>query len=928
MKTPTQRFVFFRNLSITIKHGVGISLLVLLILIVALTGYLSLHYVQKVDDLIWSNTEIARLIYEMDLEMEKARHLHAGFFLYYPKIGLTKAHENYAQPTIRKTASVVSTSYALREMMSQPGISDALNKSKIDLNLYLSSAKRFADTSIIAFELVTKLAAPENGLEDILDKRIRKLKTELTDFPVASKLFHQIKDLINEHKLNRERHLMQSAFNIAFKLRKTIKTNPLINLQQNGKINLLLNQIENTAEQIIETDVKINAKFKDFALQEKTTHLISEKLVTLAKKEVEKAQQTIAVTHEFVSIVLIIVTLAGLIAAGIIAVMLNMNITHRIIRLTHTAKKMEEGHLDIVAEQESLDELGHLGRTFNFMAARMKTLIEDLEQEVSDGTLELINTNKDLQLEITEREQIEEQLREKEEFLNRVIDQSPFPTWISDANGTLQRTNLALKKVLNLTDEQLVNKYNILQDPIATRQGLIPLIRTVYEQGKSVSFAGKWTGKDIPSMNLKDSESVNIEITMFPVLNQQKKVTSVVLTWLDVTHRKRAEKEKQLLEQQLRQSHKMEAIGTLAGGIAHDFNNILSIMLGNTELAIDDIPKWSPAHESLLEIKTAGLRAKDVVRQLLNFSRKSEQNQTPQNLGTLIKESVKLLRSSIPSSIQIIKNISKENNFILADATQIHQVMLNLCTNAAHAMTNEKGTLEIHLTSLTIKEKQTDKFKKLAPGEYAKLEIKDSGIGIKPEVYEKIFDPYYTTKEFGKGTGMGLAVVHGIVKNHNGSIHVESQFEEGTSFTIFFPKIDQCKMENMATQIEERQTGTESILFVDDEPAIVEISLKIFENLGYQVKGKTNPIDAIKEFEANPDEFDLVITDMTMPQMDGVQLSRALKKIKPDIPIIICTGHSSKLNEEKAMNLGISAYAMKPISMMKISKLIRKVLDR
>ncbi|MCP3889108.1 MAG: hypothetical protein GY702_09590, partial [Desulfobulbaceae bacterium] len=247
------------------------------------------------------------------------------------------------------------------------------------------------------------------------------------------------------------------------------------------------------------------------------------------------------------------------------------------------------------------------------------------------------------------------------------------------------------RKILNLTDDQLLGKYNILKDPMVDQQGLLPLIRSVYEKGNSVSFTCDWDGNQISTMDLKGSKYVSIEATMFPVLNPKGELTHVVLNCIDTTKRKNAEAEKQKLEQQLRQSHKMEAIGTLAGGIAHDFNNMLSIMLGNTELALDDTPEWNPAHDSLQEIKTAGHRAKEVVRQLLSFSRKTELHQVPQNLGQLIREVVKLLRSSIPSTIQIIETITKDNLFIFADATQIHQVVINLCTNAAHAMMEKGG---------------------------------------------------------------------------------------------------------------------------------------------------------------------------------------------------------------------------------------------
>ncbi|WP_300460532.1 transporter substrate-binding domain-containing protein [Desulfobacula sp.] len=383
------------------------------------------------------------------------------------------------------------------------------------------------------------------------------------------------------------------------------------------------------------------------------------------------------------------------------------------------------------------------------------------------------------------------------------------------------------------------------------------------------------------------------------------------------------------MEEELRQSHKMESIGTLAGGIAHDFNNIISIILGNTELALIDTPDGGPGKKNLQEINTACLRAKEVVSQLLNFSRKTELTRKPQNLSLLIKESVKLLRSSFPANIQIIEKISATSNRILADATQIHQVIINLCTNAAQAMSEKGGNLEIHLKDINLATRRKGKSNHLVPGIYQELIIKDTGTGIDPKIYNKIFDPYFTTKEFGKGTGMGLAVVHGIIKNHSGSIFVDSLPGKGASFSVFFPAVEKHETPARPAPLKNIiPKGTERILFVDDDKAIVEMTLKLLQKLGYQVEGRTRPEEAIQEFEANPFSFDLVITDMTMPQINGMELSKTLKRIRPDLPIIIFTGHSSLLDEDMAKTTGISAYAIKPISMTTMATLIRDVLKK
>ena len=404
--------------------------------------------------------------------------------------------------------------------------------------------------------------------------------------------------------------------------------------------------------------------------------------------------------------------------------------------------------------------------------------------------------------------------------------------------------------------------------------------------------------------------------------DDQGKPLRMIGTHFDLTDRKQAEEE-------IRQAHKLESIGTLAGGIAHEFNNILGIIVGNAELALNDLPEWNPSFSNIMEIKTASLRAKDVVRQLLSFSRKTEQKQVILDIKEVVKESISLIRASIPTSIEIHQSFPDKADKIIADATQIHQILINLCTNASHAMMDDGGLLEVILRPLTLKEKTNMQFKDVSPGKYLELIVKDSGSGIDSKIKEKIFDPYFTTKEVGKGTGMGLAVVHGIVKNHNGEIFVDSELGKGTTFTILFPITDDEQEDNITEiTIDSIPHGKDTILFVDDEESLVDMAKMMLINLGYTVEGCTNPIDALSLFEKNPDRFDLVISDMTMPKMSGVKLSEQLRGLRPDVPIIICTGHSSQIDEEKAIEIGISAYAMKPVTMSEIAKLIRTVLDK
>jgi len=381
------------------------------------------------------------------------------------------------------------------------------------------------------------------------------------------------------------------------------------------------------------------------------------------------------------------------------------------------------------------------------------------------------------------------------------------------------------------------------------------------------------------------------------------------------------------LEAQLQQAHKMAAIGTLAGGIAHEFNNILGIITGNMELAMDGVPESNPVYPNLVEIHHACLRARDVVRQMLALSRQGQRELKPIKLVPIIKDSLKLLRSSLPTNIEIRQNISDDSDTVCADPTQINQVLINLCTNAAYAMRDEGGILEINLEHAELDVEAAKLHNDLTPGPYVKLTVRDTGSGIGQKTLDRIFDPYFTTKDVGEGTGLGLAVVHGIVKNHGGHITVQSEPGRGTSFQVLLPCIDS------ETEIETEFKkpifkGSERILFLDDEESLVLASKNYLEDFGYEVIAERDPIKALQIFKETPEAFDLVITDMTMPNMTGDRFAKAIMEIRADMPVILCTGFSELISEDKARALGIKAFVMKPALIHEMAVTIRQVLDQ
>lgn len=385
--------------------------------------------------------------------------------------------------------------------------------------------------------------------------------------------------------------------------------------------------------------------------------------------------------------------------------------------------------------------------------------------------------------------------------------------------------------------------------------------------------------------------------------------------------------EREKLEARLQQAQKMEAIGALAGGIAHDFNNILSVIIGNANLLELSEEMTLADKPYLQQILIASDRAKELVQQILTFSRRGEQQRLLVHLKSVIKETLTFLRATLPSSIDVRQNI-KDAGPILADPTQMQQVLMNLCTNASHAMEDmETGMLEIGLGRVLLTEDDTRFEPDVDPGKYVKLMVADTGKGIDPFVRQRMFEPYYTTKEQGKGTGLGLSVVHGIIKSHGGFIKVYSEPGKGTSFHVFFPVATEGNKADAGVTEKRLPTGSETLLVVDDEKYITDMTQKMLERLGYRVEARTSPIEAIEAFSANPGRYHAVITDMTMPQMNGVSMAKRLLEIRSDIPILLCTGFSDQANEEKARAAGIREFAFKPLALSSLANALRKMID-
>lgn len=512
---------------------------------------------------------------------------------------------------------------------------------------------------------------------------------------------------------------------------------------------------------------------------------------------------------------------------------------------------------------------------------------------------------------VTQRKQAEEQLLRKTEEWGKTFNAIPDIITLQDKEMKIIRANQAALDFFQIEAAELqgMSCYRLFRGSAEPCTGC-PGITTLADVKKHT--------------NIIEHTSLGkfFQVCSVPIFDHNNKVQYSVHVAQDITEKKR-------LEEELLQAHKMEAIGTLAGGIAHDFNNILAAMMGYAEIARMRLPEESEVTDDISQIITAGRRAADLVKQILTFSRKTDQEKTPLLMYLVVQEAMKMMRSSLPTSIDIETRIDKNSGQVLVDPTSIHQVIVNLCTNASQAMGNAKGKLKVTLGRTDLKPEQIPDNLTVDPGPFIVLTVKDSGKGMDAKTMERIFEPYYTTKKQGEGTGLGLAVTHGIVMDCKGFIQVESSLGKGTTFQVYLPALEQDSILSVDTENNgPLPTGNEKILYIDDEPAIARVAEIALSALGYQVTIETRSTRALKRFQTAPEFFDLVITDQTMPELTGLELAQAMLELRPELPIILCTGYSSALTEEEAYDVGIMSYMAKPTNQKVLAETVRKLLGK
>ncbi len=534
-------------------------------------------------------------------------------------------------------------------------------------------------------------------------------------------------------------------------------------------------------------------------------------------------------------------------------------------------------------------------------ASQLEELIDDLASRIR----------------VIHSEAAQKKVKEEKLLLAKVIHQASEGVLTFDQDARVQYLNPAWEKICGVNVKDVVG--NTLHELHCAQRN-----DDFYRAVKQVIKTGEASTGQYQNVR-EDGTQYKIQANISPVVAEYSDVTRYVAVIQDVTHETE-------LEEQLRSVQKMEAIATLAGGIAHDFNNILAAILTNTELILDDLPEGNPLRDHLEIVYQAGCRGKSLVKQILTISRQNTPERKPVMVGAIITECLDMLRASLPSTIEIHKKIAPNLGLVAADPSQLHQVILNICTNAADAMEDQGGgVLNLSLEELMVTSRHDNNHAGLYPGSYLKLSIKDTGHGMDRETVDQIFNPFFTTKGLGKGTGLGLSVAHGIIKSHGGLLNVESSPGQGTEFHIYLPKIycvDETPMVDDGLIV---STGHEKILFVDDEPALVFSGKKMLEKLGYEVVASTDSREALELFMAHPASFDLVITDQTMPHLTGDMLAREILKVRAEVPIILCSGNCPSdrtgLSRGKSRAIGIEEFMSKPYERREMSQVIRRVLD-
>ncbi len=762
MITPVQ---FWRNRRIAAKINLSFCGFFVLVFMVLATWLVSVERENRIEKEIELCRDIEKSVLDIDRKIEKAKHLHRDFFLYQGKSEFNTAHVQYAQPSVRLISQAVALSGDLQKKISHTGIDYSLRHRNVDLNLYLASAKRFADTSIQSIELITRLVAPQDGLEPRFENLVAGLAKEAINSSEMHSKVHDVVVLFPQYKVSRERHVMQSILNAIYDFRQEINEPGFISLVETKIMMTMLDSLTQLGQEILDVDKELKQIFNDFSLQEANTLPIAQALVELAHEEVGRAKEKLRISHQKTFFLIAALSGIALIWGFFISRAINRSVTLRIAGLTEVAKDLRQGHFEGVFADNSADELGQFARTFNAMAGRIKGLVEDLEAKIAERTRQLV---------------------ESEQWLRHLFENSPLGISRSRLNGKVLFINKAGAEMLGYDSTEEVLSITSFTETVYVDPGKrYEVVQLLLAQGEMSNFECQWKKKNGEIIWV----SLNVRLEASGAVEENDKEPILNGFVLDITKRKKAEEESARLEILNRQLHKNQSLARMAGSIAHHFNNQLGVVIGNLDLAMDDGASDADVADYLAEAMHGANKAAEVSAQMLTYLGKTSCKYTQLNISETCRQILSLLQISAPRNVQLIEHLPASGPHIHANANQIQQLVTNLLTNAYEAIGEKQGI--VRLSVKTVRAEDIPAAHRYPAdwqpkgSDFACIEVVDDGCGIVAEVMDNIFDPFYSSKFTGRG--LGLAVAWGIVSAQEGVITVASEVSQGSTFRVFFP---------------------------------------------------------------------------------------------------------------------------------------------
>lgn len=882
-------------LSIRARLGLGVGLLLVLTMIIAGTILIGRFILNRAEVVLSKNIEIQRLVLDMERGMEKARWLHGEFFLHAPEIGFAEAHEQYAHASARQSADVITLSKALKEL-----VGEGIHFNQVEVNLYHSFAQRFADISNEAVELFAGLHSPERGLYPQLNQILTEMSAALNTDGEPLRLFMELKSHVQEYRITRQRPQMQAAFNVERLLRKSIRNDPALDDLGRQTIEGLLDRARELAEKILVSEVAIRSLFNDLVIQSATVDDVSMAMERLAGEEVKKAQQRIRHVRMTVVIIVVALTLTGMVAALLVAGMINRFVIRRVARLTRFAGELRDGNLDVEIPEDSGDELGQLARTFNCMTVRIRELVNTLESKVEQRTAELSAS----------------EWRFRQLFENSSNGVMILEACDQGDDFIIRDCNKSAQTMEQRSREELIGRRVTETSPGIREFGLLAVMRSVWETGRPA----RTPVRQYVDERLRGWREYAV---------YQLSSGEIVCVYIDRTAQKQAEEEKQAMEVKLQRARKMEALGLMAGGVAHDLNNILSGIVGFPDILLMNLPPDSALRQPVEVIKDSGQRAAAVVADLLTVARGATGRRENTSLNSLVQGYLAspeyLVLGSRHPLIECETNLDPNLPPILCSPLHISKCIMNLVSNAMESI-DGPGRVSLS-TGMEIVAEPLARQNNINPGEYAVLRVADSGRGIKDQDLEHIFEPFYSKKIMGiSGTGLGLAVVWNSVVDHGGMIRVESG-SRGTTFFLYFPlsaQLSEEKREESAPM--DLSSRGEKVLVVDDEAMLRELAATLLQRLGYAVSCVASGEQAIAYLREQ--SVDLVLLDMMMePGINGLETYRQIVSFAPLQKAIVVSGFAESEDVKAVQALGAKRLVKKPYVFEQLARAVREELD-